>query len=143
MQAAAAFVRDERGSYTIEFCLWIPVFLFFLAATIDASMLYLTHNAMWNAARDTARRVTTGELPTEQSAKDYLATQVTVYRDEMNPPRVVKNDEEVTVSVSVPIREVSPFGIFGWTNYWYGYQGKADFNSGDLVATVAMRVESR
>ena len=113
MHTAAAFFRDERGSYTIEFCLWIPIFFFFLAATIDASMIYLTHNAMWNAARDTARRVTTGQLPTDEIAEDFLAQQVTVYQDQMYPEVDLSQPHEVTVRVYMPVAGASPFGVFG------------------------------
>jgi Flp pilus assembly protein TadG len=46
------FLRDERGSATIEFVLWVPVFMILLVATTDASILYLHHTEMWNVSRD-------------------------------------------------------------------------------------------
>ena len=135
----------------MEFCLWVPVFLFFLAATIDASMIYLTHNAMWNAARDTARRVAVGQFhdpndprpeATEWRAKQYLWEAVTVYRSEMDPDVQLLHDK-VIVTVQAPIRDISPFRIFGWSETWYGYQGDADFNDITLEATVTTALEPR
>lgn len=58
------FLRDSRGSATIEFVLWVPVFAFLLMLTADASFVYLTTTRMENAARDAARRVSIGQYDT-------------------------------------------------------------------------------
>lgn len=76
MQRFYGFLKDESGSATIEFCLWIPLFTFFLMATIDASVLWVTHSQMWNVARDTARRITTRELNSGAQADCYAMWQL-------------------------------------------------------------------
>ncbi len=62
MRKLHEFIHDERGSPTIEFVLWVPVFVFFLCFTIDASILYLTHSEMFTVARTTARQISVGAL---------------------------------------------------------------------------------
>lgn len=56
------FLRDEQGSATIEFVIWIPWFMLLLMIVVDACFLYLDLNRMENAARDGARRVSTGQF---------------------------------------------------------------------------------
>jgi vancomycin permeability regulator SanA len=80
MRGILTFLRDDRGSQTIEFVLWLPITVALLIIIIDASMLYLTHTEMWNVARDTARRMTTGVLATEDEAKAYAKDQLNLYR---------------------------------------------------------------
>ena len=73
------FLRDERGSQTIEFVLWIPIIGALMVLITDAFLLYMTHTEMWNVARDTARRMTTGDLSTKAAAETYAGTQLTFF----------------------------------------------------------------
>ena len=67
------FWSDERGSVTIEFVLWVPLFSLLLMVASDASFMYLTMTRMENAARDAARQVSIGRLATD-SVGTYVAT---------------------------------------------------------------------
>lgn len=67
------WLGDERGAMTIEFTTLLPFFVFLLVFFADASLIYLTHTEMYNAARDIARRMATEEIRTEQEALDYAA----------------------------------------------------------------------
>ena len=123
MGKISAFLRDERGSYTIEFCLWIPMFLVFLAATVDASLLYLTHNNMWNAARDTARRASTGELGDYAAIVNHLEGTLLLGGNEYwLPPGqgIDPLNKEVTVAIQTTIADASLFNIFGAVDWWFG-----------------------
>ena len=62
MRTISTFLRDETGAVTIEFILWVPVFVGLLVFVTDASIIYLTHSEMWSVARDTARRMTTARF---------------------------------------------------------------------------------
>lgn len=74
------FARDERAAVTIEFVLWIPIIVALLTIAIDATALYITHTEMWNVARDTARRITSGKIQSEAEAEAY-AVQAMSLRD--------------------------------------------------------------
>lgn len=138
MKTFAAFLRDERGSAVMEFCLWLPLFMFFLAAIIDASVLYLTHTEMWNVARDTARRVTTGQLD-----KNNTAQIVTHVRDELTvggrqyfvEPIYDSTSNSISIRVGTMIWDASVFGIFGM------FAGQHDILRRTLESTVVMQME--
>ncbi|HUF56616.1 MAG TPA: TadE/TadG family type IV pilus assembly protein [Thermohalobaculum sp.] len=150
MGLISAFLRDERGSYTIEFCLWIPMFLFFLAATVDASLLYLTHNNMWNAARDAARRASTGELEDYDAIRNHLeGTLLLGGTRYFLPPGqgIDEANKEVTVAIQTQVGDASLFNIFGWVGWWFGSyspgeEGYACNNDGNIMGC-ALHAEVR
>lgn len=128
MKKFADFLRDDGGSYTIEFCLWIPVFLVFLAATVDASLLYLTHNNMWNAARDAARRASVGAFGTGEGVdaeiREYLEGTLLLGGNRYYLPPGQgwgkPEDGEVTVTIQTTVADASLFNIFGAVGWWFG-----------------------
>ncbi len=67
------FLKNERGSSTIEFVLWIPLFALMLMITSDASFVYLTSTRMENVARDAARRVSMGQISTDNIGSFVLS----------------------------------------------------------------------
>ncbi len=54
MRSVFAFLGDEKAAVTIEFVLWVPIFVGLLVFVTDASIIYLTHSEMWSVARDLA-----------------------------------------------------------------------------------------
>ncbi len=104
------FIRDQRGTATIEFVLWVPVYVILLVAVTDASILYLSHTEMWNAARDTARRISVGALTAADApnrAKEKLLLSGRTYT-------VAASDADpVIVEITVGVRDASIFGFFG------------------------------
>ncbi len=103
------FLRDEHGSATIEFVLWVPLYVVLLVAVTDASVLYLTHTEMWNTARDTARRISVGginaaDAPGYASNKLLLSGRTyTLSASDAGP---------VMVEISVNVGDASIFGFF-------------------------------
>lgn len=71
MRGLATWLRDERGAQTVEFVLWVPIITALLLLVADAATLYITHNEMWNVARDTARRMSTGQLASAEEAEAH------------------------------------------------------------------------
>ena len=105
------FLNDERGSATIEFVLWVPVFVVLLIATVDASVLYLQHTEMWNVSRDVARRVTVGDLEydkIDEAVKTKLFLASKNYILEISDPAEL----DVTVKLQTSIKDASVFGFF-------------------------------
>lgn len=76
-----AFLRDERGSLTIEFILWIPLILALVVIVINATTLYVTHSEMWNVARDVARQMSTGVIGTIEEAEICAANGISLRSD--------------------------------------------------------------
>ena len=112
MNCVLNFLRDQRGSETVQFVVWLPLIAFVLITVTDASFLYLNHTEMTNVARDTARRLTTGNLLTEDEAKAYAYGELAQYA--YNYEVLVNRDPDaaMTVVVSVPVVDVTVFGFF-------------------------------
>jgi hypothetical protein len=133
MRGILTFLRDDRGSQTIEIMLWIPIFVALLVIIIDASTLYLTQTEMWNVARDTARRMTTGQLASVDDARDYANLQLHLYSKNSGLYSVeAAYDPVVQVIISVGADDVSFTGM--------KYLGFTLFG-GPISARVVMRPE--
>ena len=104
-----AFISDDRGTATIEFVLWVPVYVIILVAVTDASILYLTHTEMWNTARDSARRISVGVMAAADApdrARERLLLSGRTYT-------VAASDAgPVIVEISVGVGDASVFGFF-------------------------------
>jgi Flp pilus assembly protein TadG len=112
----STFLRDERGSQTIEFMLWVPVLMLLLVTVIDAATLYLAHAEMENIARDTARRMVTGDLngankaDAELAAKNYASWRLSYYDYPHTVDTVWDKDDSMIVNISTKIGDAAIFG---------------------------------
>ncbi len=130
MRTISTFLGDETGAVTIEFILWVPIFVGLLVFVTDASIIYLTHSEMWSVARDTTRRMTTGEITTDAEARDYAAAHLflgsrTYVIDPTDPALA-----EMNVTIAIGIDGAAIFGFF-----FEPILGES------LVASVTMRKE--
>lgn len=121
---------DESGSITVEFVLWIPVFMVIIALTVDVSLMFLRQSNMWQVAQDTARQVSTRQIRTEANAVLYAIPRATYsgYTPEVRVT-IDAGQEAVRVVISVPVKSV---GVFGVLNIG---------GENDLVAVVTHRLE--
>ncbi len=103
------FIRDQTGTATLEFILWVPVYVILLVAVTDASILYLTHSEMWNTARDSARLISVGAMAAADApdrAREKLVLSGRTYT-------VAASDTDpVIVEISVNVGDASVFGFF-------------------------------
>jgi Flp pilus assembly protein TadG len=110
-KCAYEFLRDERGSATIEFVLWVPVFMILLVATTDASILYLHHTEMWNVSRDVARRISVGDM-TEADAATVVQNEMFLSTNAYTVTTSDPADLDVVIQISTSIADASVFGFF-------------------------------
>lgn len=131
MSCLRDFLRDEKGSVTIEFILWIPLIMALVALVIDATTIYVTQTEMWNVARDTARRMVQGM--TEAEAKDYAYATMSLreapYDIQVNCD---KDNNVAQVTISVGVEETTIIGSWSLTN-------PLKLIGGDMRANVVMR----
>jgi Flp pilus assembly protein TadG len=133
MRGILTFLRDDRGSQTIEIMLWIPIFVALLVIITDASMLYLTQTEMWNVARDTARRMTTTNLKTVDEAVVYANEQLNLYTNNSGLYSVdASYDPVVQVVIQIGAGDIS-FTGFRYLDY--------TIFGGVISARVVMRPE--
>ena len=121
MRGILTFLRDDRGSQTIEFVLWLPIIGALLVIISYASILYTTHTEMWNVARDTARRMTTGVLATEDLAVAYANEQLNLYRAYDSGYNVVTQrdpDTAMTVVITLSLSDASIIPRISDLTFW-------------------------
>jgi len=105
------FLRDERGSATIEFVLWVPIFVVVLVAATDATVLYLHHTEMWNVSRDVARRVAVGDM-NESDAVTVVQNEMFLYSRAYTVSTSNPADLDVQIMIQTSIADASVFGFF-------------------------------
>ena len=105
------FLRCERGSATMEFVLWVPVFFFILVAATDATVLYLHHTVMWNVSRDVVRRISVGAL-TEAEAVDTVRNELFLYSRAYTVAMSNPSSLNTHITIQTRIADASVFGIF-------------------------------
>lgn len=109
------FWRDQRGASAVEFALIAPLLFGLLLGIIQYGSLFLIQSRMTDTARDTARRLAVGDLPTENAAAIYAASQLAQWSDSFSASAKlpVPPDHDVSVSISVPKREVAWINLVG------------------------------
>ncbi len=129
-EAFSLFFVTKRA-VTIEFVLWVPIFVGLFVFVSDASIIYLTHSEMWSVARDTTRRMTTGEITTDAEARDYAAAHLFLgSRTYVIDPELAGSDLNITIAIGLD--DAAIFGFF-----FKPILGES------LVASVTMRREPR
>ena len=136
MRGVLTFLRDDRGSQSIEFVLWLPIIGALLVIISYASILYTTQTEMWNVARDTARRMTTGVLEVGAPAEDYAQSQLKLYEIFGAGYDVTATEDPVTSTITVVITLAVTDGSFD-----AGFFGAFSLVGGTLAARVVMRAE--
>jgi hypothetical protein len=112
MRRFSEFLKDDSGSETVQFVVFIPLFASMLVIMTDASFLYLNHSEIWNVARDTARRMAAGQLTGEQEAVDYASSQMTMFDNQYHVSASYDPDSTMVIQISVPIADAMIFGKF-------------------------------
>ncbi len=112
MHGFLTFLRDDRGAETIQFLVWLPLIFSMLVIVTDVSLLYLSHTEMVNVARDTARRMTTGQLGSREAAIAHAAAELAQYNYPFTVDASYAPEESMQVVISVAVNDVSTFGFF-------------------------------
>lgn len=107
----SALLRDETGAVTTEFTVLVPFFVFLMVFFADATVIYLTHSEMFNAAREISRRVATGEIQSQSQAEWYANHKLMLGARTYNVG-VDFSGNERTVRIGIPIYDAAIFGVF-------------------------------
>jgi Flp pilus assembly protein TadG len=113
-QFAAAFTRETRGSVTVEFVMWVPVFCGLLMLFADTSLTYMNQSNFWNVSRETARIVARHGFDT-QAAETFAEAHASF--GHYTPKALVTIDGgTVTVTITADAREITLFGILNFAD---------------------------
>ena len=131
MRGLNRFLRDEHGTMTIEFVLWIPLLMAVAIFVLDVTTIYITHTEMWNVARDTARRMVTGAVTTEEQAEAYAANAMNLRQHYNYDIQAIYHDDKDAVRVFIRYA-VADMSILA-------YGSPMRVIGGTMVARVVMR----
>ena len=106
------FLRNDSGSATVEFVLWVPLFAVFLIMVADFTLMLMNHANIWDITRDGARRVAFHELSADE-AKEYIATRLSGLSERVEIE--ASDGDEVVITVHTPVSDVTPFGLYAYT----------------------------
>jgi len=106
-----ALLRDETGVVTTEFTVLVPFFVFLMVFFADATVIYLTHSEMFNAAREISRRVATGEIQSESDAQWYADNKLMLGARTYNVGIGFSGNDR-TVRIGIPLYDAAIFGVF-------------------------------
>ena len=101
-------LSDETGSVTMEFTLLVPTFVALLVFLADATIVYLTHSEMYNAARDISRSVSTGQLKDHSEVEAYAAKRL--FLSGRNYVIDVDFSDDKKVIIAVQLDDAAIFG---------------------------------
>ncbi len=105
------FLRRDDGNATVEFVLWLPLIAGVIVGAFDLNIVLMTQSNMYDVARDTARRVVTGELSSASEAQQYALDRLTYMNFEYGVDVTIGDD--VVVDVETYLTNVAVLGIMG------------------------------
>lgn len=112
-QPLRRFRKETEGSVTIEFVLWVPVFMGLILLAADTSIAFMRQTDLWNLSRDTARIVARHGMD-EAEASEFIRAQLGKVKVEPEI-HVVISEDTVQVQIAAAARDMAPFGILGFT----------------------------
>lgn len=70
------FCRKEEGSTTIEFILWIPIFVIIVGLVIDLCFLFLAQSRLYDVTAEGVRRWAVLQIKTGTEAETFVENNV-------------------------------------------------------------------
>lgn len=116
------FLRDERGSVTVESVLWLPIFLAFLGLAVDGSVLFSNRALILRTIQDANRLHSIGRFgegaAAVAAAEQYVRNNIEVCPAGVCPAGVSVNTSVdatgvITTRVLVPADLIDAIGLFG------------------------------
>lgn len=99
--------HGEKGSSTVEFVLWLPLFFILIGGVTDATLLMNMQARMFDVARDASRSVSLGNMTTVE-AETWVLTQLSGTATPTVDVAVL--DGFVTTDIRAPFSDAMVFG---------------------------------
>jgi Flp pilus assembly protein TadG len=106
------FAGNDRGSVTVEFVMWVPVFCALLMLFADTSLTYMNQSNFWNVGRETARIVARHGLDADAAVS--FAESHARFGRYTPKAEVTIEDGTVTVIITADAKAMSLFGVLNF-----------------------------
>ena len=107
----ASFRRDEGGSTTIEFVLWVPLLVALLLFATDVTLAFMRQSQVWQVSRETARIVSRHGM--DEAAAEAFAREIGTMGSVAPDVDVSFEGQDVVVTMSLPSASLTPFNTLG------------------------------
>lgn len=104
------FLRDDRGSFTIEALVWLPIFVVVLCMTADTAMIYAKQSQVMRVVQDANRAYAVGKFADGTATQDYILTLVRPMSPGATAVSSLANGI-ITTTVTMPARELMATGM--------------------------------
>ena len=112
-----AFLRQEGGSATIEFVLWLPIVMAILLLVVDSSLLFMSRSHAMRVLQDTNRLYSVGQFTGTTAERITKAQNYALLRLRgLSPSTVVTTTETnrvVRTRATMETREIASVGFLG------------------------------
>lgn len=112
-----AFLRQEGGSATIEFVLWLPIVMAVLLLVVDSSMLFLSRSHAMRVLQDTNRLYSVGQFTGTAAERVTKAQNYALSRLRGLSPSATATTTEsnrvVRTSATMKTKEIAAIGFLG------------------------------
>jgi Flp pilus assembly protein TadG len=103
-----SFLHGSSAGVTVEFVLWVPVFMTGLAIVVDSTLMFVEQAHMIRVASETSRLLAVGGI-TAADAEAYA--QLRAFDDHVYSVLVTTDGTDVTTLISVPFADVGVTGV--------------------------------
>ncbi|MES2915582.1 MAG: TadE/TadG family type IV pilus assembly protein [Pseudomonadota bacterium] len=112
-----AFLRQEGGSATIEFVLWLPIVMAILLLVVDSSMLFMSRSHAMRVLQDTNRLYSVGQFtgtPAERitKAQNYALSRLRGLSPSATATTIEEN-RVVRTLATMETKEIAAIGFLG------------------------------
>lgn len=111
------FLRQDSGSSTIEFVLWMPIVLLILLLIVDASMLFMSRSHAIRVLQDTNRLYSVGQFTGTTAERITQAQTYALNRLRGLSPSATalttETNRVVRTQATMETREIAQIGFLG------------------------------
>jgi Flp pilus assembly protein TadG len=120
-----AFLRQEGGSATIEFVLWLPIVMAILLLVVDSSMLFMSRSHAMRVLQDTNRLYSVGQFTSNQQdieaaraerlakARDYALSRLRGLSPSATVTAAEVGNGVVRTTATMSTKEIAAIGFLG------------------------------
>jgi Flp pilus assembly protein TadG len=120
-----AFLRQEGGSATIEFVLWLPIVIAILLLVVDSSMLFMSRSHAMRVLQDTNRLYSVGQFTSNQQdieaaraerlakARDYALSRLRGLSPSATVTAAEVGNGVVRTTATMSTKEIAAIGFLG------------------------------
>jgi TadE-like protein len=101
-------VRDEGGAATVEAILWLPMFFYILALSVDVTMVFHGYSRIIRVVEDVNRGLSVGRIKTIDEGKTRIVATLSNYKGVVSDIKII--DNVIVTNVSVPVSSLAFLG---------------------------------